>query len=132
MTIDIRGLADHPALRQHVTRRMRAELERLVVEPTLARVSFFDDNGPKGGLGARCALLVRLPRQPEIRVEHVAETPRLAFDMAAAVLERQVDRHADRRRESRRRPKKYFVAKRLLARTGGRAPRRAARARRTP
>jgi hypothetical protein len=47
-------------------------------------------------------------------VEHVAETPRLAFDGGFAVLERQLARFRERERERRRRPKKYYVAKRLL------------------
>jgi hypothetical protein len=50
-------------------------------------------------------------------VEHTAQTGRLAFDGAFAVLERQLERYRERDRDERRHPKKYFVAKRLL--TGG-------------
>lgn len=75
---------------------------------------FVDDNGPKGG-GIRCALTLRLPYRPALRVEQTAMTARLAFDGAIATLERQLERHGERQRERRRRPKKYYVAKRLLA-----------------
>jgi hypothetical protein len=45
----------------------------------------------------------------------VAESRRLAFDGAFAALERQLERYRERARDSQRHPKKYFVAKRLLA-----------------
>ncbi len=127
MTIDIRGVADGPALRAHVTARMTAALARLAVPPMTARVTFFDENGPKGGVDIRCALLVRLPRRPAIRAEHMGETPRAAFDGAFAVLERLLERYVERGRENRRHPKKYFVAKRLLETPARRRARRAAR-----
>ena len=111
MTIDIRGMDDR-ALCARVSRRVTAALGRLRVSPVAAQVVFFDDDGPKGGVATRCALTVRLPYRRALRVEHVAETPRLAFDGGFAVLERQLARF--RERERRRRPKKYYVAKRLL------------------
>jgi hypothetical protein len=54
-----------------------------------------------------------------VRIEHSATTARLAFDGAHATLVRQLERYRERQRESRRRPKKYFVARRLLV---GEAP----------
>lgn len=93
-----------------------------------AQATFFDENGPKGGPAIRCALTVRLPYRPTVRVENVAETARLAFDGALAVLERQLERYRERDRDNRRRPKKYFVAKRLLM--AGVAPERRPRRRR--
>jgi hypothetical protein len=47
-------------------------------------------------------------------VEKVAETPRLALDAALPVLQRDLERYRERRREEQRHPKKYFAAKRLL------------------
>ena len=114
MTIDIRGTAGNRVLHAHVTKRMRAALARLWVKPVGAQVLFLDDNGPKGGVDIRCAVTVRLPYRRSVRVEHMGTTLRLAFDAAFAVLERQLERYIERDRESRRRPKKYFVAKRLL------------------
>jgi hypothetical protein len=46
-------------------------------------------------------------------VEHLAETPRLAFDAGFSALERLLERYRERQRDSGRRPKKYFAAKRL-------------------
>ena len=63
----------------------------------------------------RCALTVRLPFRPSIRVDRSAVTPRLAFDAAFAVLERQLERYRERDRDSKRHPKKYFAARRMLA-----------------
>jgi len=117
MTIEISGIGRSAALKTRIEKQMAAGLRPLRVAPVRAQVAFFDDNGPKGGLALRCALTVRLPYRPAIRVEHTAQTGRLAFDGAFAVLERQLERYRERDREERRHPKKYFVAKRLL--TGG-------------
>src|SRR3989441_12727815 len=80
----------------------------------LACVTSFNDDGAKGGLALRCAVDLRVPYRPPIHIEHVAATPRLAFDGVMAALERQLERYRERARENRRHPKKYFVAKRLL------------------
>jgi ribosome-associated translation inhibitor RaiA len=112
--IEITGVKLAPALRALVRRRIAAALTPLGVRPLSAQATFFDDNGPKGGKACRCALTVRLPYRPSVRVERTAAEPRLAFDAAFEVLERQLERYRERDRDSRRRPKKYFVAKRLL------------------
>ena len=117
MTIHIRGIPNDLALRSRVAREMNAALLR--VKPVAAQVAFFDENGPKGGIAIRCALTVRLPRWPILRLEQVGETARLAFDGGLAMLKRQIERHRERARDQRRRPKKYYAAKRLL---GGEPP----------
>lgn len=117
MTIDIRGTAGNRLLHAQIQKRMTAALAKLRVKPVGAQVLFLDDNGPKGGVDVRCAVTVRLPYRRSVRVEHMGTTLRLAFDAAFAVLERQLERYVERDRESRRRPKKYFVAKRMLAAT---------------
>ena len=98
--IQISGLRN-PGLRSRISGVLSAALEPVQVKPLAAKVTFFDDNGPKGGRAVRCALTVRVPYRPTVRVEHTAETPRLAFDA------------------------KYYVAKRLLQGEG--APRAPAR-----
>ena len=118
MSIEITGLAGEPRLRAHIVKRMREALAHLTVAPVSAHVGFFDDNGPKGGVDSRCAVTVALPYRPRVRVENVAEAPRQAFDLSFDALERQLQRYGERQRESRRRPKKYFAAKRLLASEG--------------
>ena len=117
MAIEIRGIKKDTALAARVSERMAAALASLHVAPIRAKVTLFDDNGPKGGIAMRCAIDVRVPYRPAIRVEHVAATSRLAFDGAYAILARQLERYRERDRDIKRRPKKYFVAKRLL--TGG-------------
>jgi ribosome-associated translation inhibitor RaiA len=89
-------------------------LRGLAVTPVSASATFVDDNGPRGG-GVRCALTVRLPHRPALRAERTAETPRVALDAAFAALARQLAQYRERQRERRRRPKKYYAAKRLLA-----------------
>lgn len=112
--IDIVGLRRDRALRTGLLRDLRKALRPLTVAPVTAQVRFVDDNGPKGGLGTRCTMTVSLPYEPDVRVEHVAATARVAFDGALARLLRRLERYRERQREQRRRPKKYYVAKRLL------------------
>jgi ribosome-associated translation inhibitor RaiA len=131
MAIDIQGIERNRVLRAHVTKLVGEALATLTVQPIRAKVTFFDDNGPKGGPAMRCAVDVRVPYRPVIHIEHIATTSRLAFDGTVATLERQLERYRERDRENRRHPKKYFVAKRLL--TGDlaaeRAPKRVRRRR---
>jgi hypothetical protein len=48
-------------------------------------------------------------------VQDVAGTARLAFEAGLAKLERRLRRIREATRVSRRRPKKYFAARRVLA-----------------
>ncbi len=114
-TTQISGVDDDPALRARITRMMAVALARLTVRPLPSAAVFVDDNGPKGGRAMRCALTVRVPHRPNIRVERSAETRRLAFDAALAILERQLERYRERDRDSKRHPKKYFAAARAVA-----------------
>jgi ribosome-associated translation inhibitor RaiA len=114
MTLEIDGLSGNPRFRALISRRLDAAFERHGVAPVSSHVAFADENGPKGGIGIRCGITAELPRRPTLHVDHVADTQRTAFDGALEALERQVTRDRGRLREQRRRPKKYFVAKRLL------------------
>ena len=111
--IEISGIRNS-LLRAGIAKRVNAALKPLVVRPLAAQVRFFDDDGPKGGPAVRCALTVRVPYRPTVRVEHTAESHRLAFDATVKSLKRQLERYRERDRDSRRHPKKYYVAKRLL------------------
>jgi ribosome-associated translation inhibitor RaiA len=128
--IEISGLRGNRSLRAAIATRLSAVLAPITGRPLAARVDFFDDNGPKGG-GARCALTVQLPYRPNLRVEEVATTPRLAFDGGFAALERQIERYRERDRDRRRYPKKYFAAARVNEGERG-AVRRPARTVRKP
>lgn len=133
MAIEISGISRDRALASRTRQRLTAAMLPLKVAPVRARAAFFDENGPRGGVDVRCALTVWLPYRPTVRVEHVAQDARRAFDGALPVLERQLERYREVDRESRRRPKKYFVAKRVA--TGATAPEGAKsrrRARRRP
>jgi hypothetical protein len=112
--IEIRGPVGNSLLRLRARRRLDAVLRGLPMRPAVGTAVFADDNGPRGG-GIRCALTLRLPYRPALRAECTANTPRLAFDTAFARLERQLEGYRERQRDRRRRPKKYYVAKQLLA-----------------
>jgi hypothetical protein len=100
--------------REYVTLHVRRLLTRLPVRPLAVRVCFSDDNGPKGGgPDIRCRMLVTLPSESPITVEHVATRPRLAFHRVYERIRRQLEHPRRRWRESRRHPTKYFAAKRL-------------------
>jgi len=114
MVITINGL-EHGATREWVRTAAEALLGRLRVKPTAVQVMFRDDNGPKGGVDVRCGLTLEVPRQAPLHVEATAETPRVAFEAARDLLERGLRESRERARTERRRPKKYFVANRLLA-----------------
>jgi ribosome-associated translation inhibitor RaiA len=125
MTVEIKGIRIDTALSARVTRLVGVALDLLKVKPVTAQATFFDDNGLKGGPAIRCAITVRLPYRPSLRVEELAETPRLAFDGALKAFERQLERYRERDRDSRRRPKKYWIAKRLSEGVAPPPPRKA-------
>ena len=113
--IEFRTHSISAAARARVAADMKAALAFLPVAPTGARVTFTDENGPKGGEAIQCALEVRLPRRPAVHAADVARTERLAFDAALTKLERALARLRETARESKRHPKKYFAARRALA-----------------
>ena len=80
-----------------------------------ARLSLTDDNGPKGGCAYRCAVTLAVTKRRPIHVEHTAPSSRLAFDGALVRLEHRLARVRGAARDSRRRPKKYYVAQRAWA-----------------
>jgi ribosome-associated translation inhibitor RaiA len=114
MRVVIEGLGEDRALRTLVNGKVMASLGRLHVAATTARVQFGYETGAKGGPTARCSITIDLPRRPELHADITAESLRLAFEQAFGVLERQIERDRARGREERRRPKKYYLAKRLL------------------
>ena len=113
--INVRGRGADRALRSRVARTVAAALESLAVKPVGARVTFFDDDGPKRGPALRCAIDASVPYRAPIHVEHVAGTARTAFDRAMDALDRRLEQYRERDRDNRRHPKKYFVAKQLQA-----------------
>lgn len=114
MMIEIGGLSARTSLRTFVKQKIEAMFDGLRVQPVSVRVGFVDENGPKGGAAIRCGINVDFPRRRPIHLEHRANTERLAFDGVLSLLERTVERERGRGRVARRRPKKYYLAKRLL------------------
>ena len=113
--IEFRMKPRSEATRARVAAGLSAVLAPLRVEPTSVRVTFADENGPKGGDAVRCALEVRIPWRAAVHAEGMARTPQLAFDAALTKLERVLAREREMTRQSKRRPKKYFAARRALA-----------------
>jgi len=113
--IEFYGSMATAAFRARVAARLADVLDAMPLEPTSTRVTFTDENGPKGGEAIRCTLEVRLARRAPVRVEDVASTPRLAVAAGLAKLERRLRRIRETRRDSTRHPKKYFAARRVLA-----------------
>jgi len=118
MTLVMEGIALDDPLRAHIRDKITPMTSRGRLRPTSARVAFIDENGPKGGPAIRCALSVDVPRRPTAHASGLGETPRLAFDGAAAALEHELERERGRRRDVARRPKKYFVARQVLTLDG--------------
>lgn len=118
MTKIIEGANRAPSLRRIVETKLEGLARRHRVQPVSARVGFVDENGPKGGIDIRCALSLDLPRRPTLHVNELGINRRAAFDAAFDALERRLARELEQGRERRRRPKKYYLAKRLLAPEG--------------
>lgn len=114
MSVMIEGLGDDRGLRTLITGKVSNTLSRLRVKATNVRVQFSDENGPKGGVDTRCSVTIHVAHRPELHADTVAPDARLAFEQAFSALERQVERAKERGRVTRRRPKKYYLAKRLL------------------
>lgn len=112
--LEVTGLPIAPSLRSRITRRIRRMIVGVQTSPIHVHVAFADVNGPKGGADIRCAIDIRIPRTAPLHAEALAERDITAFDRSAAVITRRIAQRLLRRQESGRRPKKYYVAKRLL------------------
>jgi hypothetical protein len=113
-TIIVEGTRNRP-FAARVRAKLARTLGRVDPPPTTAKAIFADENGPKGGPGIRCTIVHDMPRRRDFSVSEVGDSEEVAFDAAFAALESSVTRDRARRRELVRRPKKYFLAKRLLA-----------------
>jgi hypothetical protein len=97
-----------------VLAQVQSVLARARVKPTTTTIIFTDQNGPKGGMAIRCAVTAAVPRQATVRIAPLAATAPLAFAKAMKALERSLSGVPDQRRALSRRPKKYYLAKRML------------------
>jgi len=103
------------ALETEVRTRVAEALDRVSTRRTAAKVVFADVNGTRGGVDIRCTIVAEIPRRRELNVEEMGATAEVAFDAAFAALKQSLTREHERRRALARRPKKYFLAKRLLS-----------------
>jgi ribosome-associated translation inhibitor RaiA len=111
--VQITGLPGAEAARRRATAQLTAMLAPH--RASSVQVIVGDENGPKGGVAVRCAITVSLAGRGRVHVEEHATTPRLALDGALARLRRRLERRRGSDRDSRRRPKKYYAAERVLA-----------------
>ena len=112
--VRITGIEPEGPFRARIEKLMGGAIERVIAQPVRGVVSFFDDNGPKGGPAMRCALTVSIPHRPSIRVEHRAKSFDLAFKAAFTALERRIEQDSDRDRQDRRHPKKFYAARQAM------------------
>jgi hypothetical protein len=114
MTIVIRGIEAESEFRARVLAEVESVLAKARVQPTTATIVFTDVNGPRGGMAIRCAVTAALPRQATLRIAPLAATARLAFAKAVKAFARGLSEDPDRSRALSRRPKKYYLAKRMM------------------
>jgi len=117
----IEGIHD-AALAARVHARITETVARVTPTPTVAKVIFADENGPKGGVATRCTIVFHMPRRRDLSFTDLGRTGAVAFDAAHTALDTSVTRERARQRELVRRPKKFFLAKRLLAPDAGLDP----------
>jgi hypothetical protein len=98
--------------RRHAAARLTRTLAPVAERATRARLTFTDQNGPKGGPAVRCAASVTLAGRGRVHVAAQATTPALALASTLARLERRLERLCDIDRDSGRRPRKYYAAAR--------------------
>ena len=114
----IEGIHNNPEFVERVRARVAEALGRVDPQPTGAKIIFADENGPKGGVAIRCTIVHDMPKRRDFSVEGNGASLEVAFDDAFAALETSISRDRGRRRELVRRPKKYYLAKRLLSPDG--------------
>jgi hypothetical protein len=122
IAIDIVGLSKTMAARLRVAARTRSTLAPVGGAARRARVTFSDDNGPKGGVAIRCTIDTRVTRRAPLHVEGRGTSAALALRDALERLQARVARTVGASRTLARHPKKYFVAARAAAPLVGGAP----------
>lgn len=113
VAIEVTGDTGERVSRARIVRTLQTLCSRRGVTQATVRVSFRDVNGPKGGRDRRSAITLRLPRRRAIHVERTETTAELAWRSALETLGQQLQALFGERRVQARRPKKYYVARRL-------------------
>jgi ribosome-associated translation inhibitor RaiA len=100
-------------LRTYLKGRLGLALGRFRRHIDLARVYLRDVNGPRGGLGRKCRIVVELPRRGRVVVSGVNADIRTAISDTLSRARFAVKRHVKRRRE--RRPRRRPMRRALMA-----------------
>jgi ribosome-associated translation inhibitor RaiA len=114
VNIDIELGPKDPELLERMRERVEKAVSKLTTPPVRVLINFEDVNGPKGGVDTRCGITLRIPGRRLLHVEELAANAWLAFTGASEALDRSVQKQTERETTRRRRPKKYYVAKRML------------------
>jgi ribosomal subunit interface protein len=113
MKIDVRFRALDPseALRAHVVRRVRFQLDRFGHEITSVQVRLSDVNGPRGGVDSRCSITLHMRDGRHIEVEAMTAWPSASITLAAKRLNEVLRRGIEKAEQSmRRRHRSTFAA----------------------
>src|SRR5688572_6765988 len=98
-----RGVAVTESLRDYLKDRLRTALGRFGRRIGLVRAYLRDSNGPRGGLGKKCRVVVELPPRGRVVVTGVDVDVRAAIHEAASRAGVALERHVKRRQARRRR-----------------------------
>ena len=101
-----RGVKVTEELRTYLKERLRLALARFGRHINLVRVYLRDVNGPRGGLGKKCRIVVELPPRGRVVVTGVDTDIRAAITGTANRAGFAVKRHVKRRRARRRPPRR--------------------------
>ncbi len=93
-------------LRTYLKERLRLALGRFARHIGLVRVYLRDVNGPRGGPGKKCRIVVELPRRGRVIVASANTAVSGAIARTAARAGFAVRRHVNRRRARRRPPRR--------------------------
>jgi hypothetical protein len=92
-------------VRDVARRRAALKLSRFADLIAAVHVSVRDINGPRGGIGLRCRILIQLQRGPDVIVQETAASVKDAiagaFDRAARSVARRSQRQTDRYQRGR-------------------------------
>ena len=101
-----RGVKVTEELRTYLKERLRLALTRFGRHIDLVRVYLRDVNGPRGGLGKKCRIVVELPPRGRVIVTGADTDIRAAITATVSRAGFAVKRHVKRRRARRRTPRR--------------------------
>jgi hypothetical protein len=105
-----RGVKVTEGLRTYLKERLRLALGRFCRHIDLVRVYLRDVNGPRGGLGKKCRIVVELPQRRRVVVTGADTDIRAAITGTASRAGFAVKRHVKRRRARRHPPRRRVRA----------------------